>query len=274
MRHFRQDFENQIIYTTHLPFMIPADDLSVVRTVNITQEAGTTVTNDPTGDLRTLFPLQAALGYHVSQTLFIGPANLLVEGITDFWILSSVSNYLRSLGKVGLPEDMVITPAGGAGKVSYMVALLSSQQLGVLVLLDDERAGREAQKELVTSRLVRDSAVIFVSDAFAHPREADIEDLVDPAVYEELVRHTYRKELKGKNLNLNTNIPRIVKRFEIAFADTGLEFNKTRPAREFLARMATDPERMLHAAGLQTFETLFKAIVARYAKARPPLAAE
>ncbi|MBM6581669.1 AAA family ATPase [Microvirga sp. BT689] len=268
LRHFRQDFDNQIVYTTHSPFMIPADDLAVVRTVNITQEAGTTVTNDPTGDSRTLFPLQAALGYHVSQTLFIGPANLVVEGITDFWILSSVSSHLRSLGKTALPQDMVITPVGGAGKVSYMVALLSSQQLGVLVLLDDEKAGREAQKELVTSRLVRDNAVIFVSEAFAEPREADIEDLVDPAVYEELVRHTYRKDLKGKTLKLNTNVPRIVKRFEMAFAELGLEFNKTRPAREFLTRMATEPEKMVTPASLPAFEALFAAIDGRHGRMR------
>jgi len=274
LRHFRQDFENQIIYTTHSPFMIPPEDLSVVRTVNITQEAGTTVTNDPTGDSRTLFPLQAALGYQVSQTLFIGPANLVVEGITDFWILSSVSSYLRSLKKTALPEDMVITPVGGAGKVSYMVALLSSQQLSVLVLLDDERAGREAQKELVASRLVRDSAVMFVSEAFSEPREADIEDLIDPAVYEELVHHTYSKELKGKKLTPNNNVPRIVKRFEMAFTELGLEFNKTRPAREFLTRMATEPDKMVTITSLPGFVALFEAINRRYGRMKPALAAE
>lgn len=152
LKHFREDYKNQIIYTTHSPFMVPPDAIEIVRTVNIDPAAGTTVTNTPTGDSRTLFPLQAALGYHLSQTLFIGNNNLIIEGITDFWILSSVSAHLTSIGKSGLPEDLVLMPVGGAGKVSYMAALLSSQDLNVLVLLDDDRAGRETFEDLVKNR--------------------------------------------------------------------------------------------------------------------------
>jgi hypothetical protein len=60
---------------------------------------GTTVPNDPSGDARTLFPLQAALGFNLVQSLFVGPANLIVEGVTDFWTMSSISEHLRSVGK-------------------------------------------------------------------------------------------------------------------------------------------------------------------------------
>jgi hypothetical protein len=51
---------------------------------NIDPKHGTRVTDSPTGDSQTLFPLQAALGYHISQTLFVGHSNLVVEGVTDF----------------------------------------------------------------------------------------------------------------------------------------------------------------------------------------------
>ncbi|WP_257974753.1 ATP-binding protein, partial [Vibrio parahaemolyticus] len=50
LTHLDQDFSNQIIYTTHSPFLVPTKRLSSVKTVNICQEKGTTVTNDPTGD--------------------------------------------------------------------------------------------------------------------------------------------------------------------------------------------------------------------------------
>ncbi|MBR0792692.1 AAA family ATPase [Bradyrhizobium manausense] len=267
--HLRKDYDNQIIYTTHSPFMIPADSIDVVRTVNIDENnaSGTTVTKTPTGDSRTLFPLQAALGYQLSQTLFVGHSNLIVEGVTDFWILSAVNAHLQTIDEPALPDELTITPAGGAGKVSYLAALLASEELNVLVLLDDDRAGRETQKDLVANKLLRNTAVLFVTDAFTpKPSEADIEDLIEPSVYEKLVKDTYKAELKGKTLALNSNIPRIVKRYEEAFVAAGLEFHKTRPAREFLARMGVDPNTVLSAASKGRFVAMFDAVRKRYDK--------
>jgi hypothetical protein len=269
LRHFATDFPNQIIYTTHSPFMVPIENLDAVRTVNISQESGTTVTNSPTGDARTLFPLQMALGYSLSQSLFVGPSNLVVEGVTDYWILSSVSEYLQGVGKGGLPKVLTITPAGGAPKIGYMVALLTAERLQVLVLLDEEKQAHGTKEELVKSRLIRDDNVIFASDGFpdaARPPEADIEDLLDPDVYDALVRESYRAELKGKKLVLNEKIPRIVKRYEAAFADSGVEFFKTRPARLLLTKMAADPTVIMTAVTMECFGRLFERIGKAHAR--------
>jgi predicted ATPase len=267
LKHLREDYENQILYTTHSPFMIPPDAIEIVRTVNIDEKKGTTVTKTPTGDPRTLFPLQAALGYQLSQTLFVGHSNLIVEGVTDFWILSAVDAHVTGTGGSGLPEELTITPAGGAGKVSYLVALLASEELNVLVLLDDDRAGRDTQKDIVTNKLLRETAILFVTDQLdPKPTEADIEDLIDPAVYEQLVADTYKAELKGKKLALNAKIPRIVKRYEEAFKAVGLEFYKTRPAREFMARMAKEPDKVLTKNSAAHFAAVFKELSARYAR--------
>lgn len=263
LRHFKDDFKNQIIYTTHSPFMVAPDAMDSVRTVNIDEEKGTQVTNTPKGDSRTLFPLQAALGYQLAQTLFVGHSNLVVEGVTDFWILSAVHSHFQAIGAVTLPDALTITPAGGAGKVSYMAALLASQELTVLVLLDDDKACREAKKELVEGKLLRDSAITLVSEGMAaKPKEADIEDLIDPGVYKALVDKSYAKELKGKKLTLNTNIPRIVKRYEEAFEAVGLEFQKSRPAREFMTLMGSKPIDAL--PNPQAFQDVFALIKQKY----------
>jgi AAA15 family ATPase/GTPase len=50
LTHIERDFQNQVLYTTHSPFMVPTHKLDFVRTVNISEEAGTTLSNDPTGD--------------------------------------------------------------------------------------------------------------------------------------------------------------------------------------------------------------------------------
>ena len=175
--------------------------------------------------------------------------------------------HLAATGVPALPEELTITPAGGAGKVSYMAALLASEDLKVLVLLDDDRAGRETQKDIVTNKLLRDTAVLFVTAGFdPKPAEADIEDLIDPTIYERLVANTYKAELKGKTLALNPNIPRIVKRYEEAFKELGLDFFKMRPAREFMSLVGTDPANALTADSMKRFQAIFEEISARYAK--------
>jgi hypothetical protein len=69
---------------------------------------------------------------------------------------------------------------------------------------------------------------VSVLEAFgaATVKEVDVEDLLDPALYEALVRESYSSELKGKTMTLNANIPRIAKRVESALGDLGIEFHK------------------------------------------------
>lgn len=273
--HFENDFENQILYTTHSPFMVPPRLLSAVRTVNISQDDGTTVTNEPTGDRRTLFPLQSALGYSLAQSLFIGPRNVVVEGVTDFWIVSAVAEHFRASGKKTLSDDIVITPCGGAQRASYMVALLTSQRLDVVLLLDDESEARAERERLVREKLIRGENVVLVSTAFtAAPAESDIEDLLDPSTYQALVEESYASELGTKALNWNSKIPRVAKRAEDALTQHGIKFSKTRPANLFMRKMATDPSSVLNKAARERFDRLFVAINERVAKlaeaGRPP----
>lgn len=59
--HLEHDFSNQILYTTHSPFMVPTHRLDAVRTARMSEADGTTVSNKAEGDARTLYPLQVAL---------------------------------------------------------------------------------------------------------------------------------------------------------------------------------------------------------------------
>lgn len=260
--HFEKDFTNQIIYTTHSPFMVPAQRLDSVRTVVVGETTGTTVSNTLRGDARTLFPLQAALGYNIARNLFAATDSLVVESLTDYWLLTAASAILSERGMVALDAALTVTPAGGAHKVAYLAALLTSEEQNVLLLL-----GRENDDRL-KSKLIAGQNVVFIAEAFAAPApvEADVEDLLDPAVYEALVGESYAVELAGRTLGLNPAIPRIVKRVAAALAELGLKFDKARPARLLLKKMACDPAPLIPAASAQRFEALFKAINERLAE--------
>lgn len=149
-----------------------------------------------------------------------------------------------------------------------MVALLTSEELNVLVLLDSEKDAYATKDEIVKAKLIRDEGVIFVSEAFGNPVqvEADIEDLLDLATYEALISECYQKELSGKTLKLNPKIPRVAKRYKAAFSEAGIEFQKTRPARLMLKKMATNPVDVVPPATVQRFEALFDVINKRMAK--------
>jgi predicted ATP-dependent endonuclease of OLD family len=97
--------DHQVIFTTHSPFMVPADRLDWVRTVEdvVVQKGqkfvsvGTRVGGDVLStDRDTLFPLQAALGYEITQSLFVGEHTLLVEGPSDILYLKAASNALSA----------------------------------------------------------------------------------------------------------------------------------------------------------------------------------
>ena len=256
LKHLDEDFNNQIIYTTHSPFLVPTKKITLVKTVSIDESKGTTVTNDPTGDSTTLFPLQAALGYDIAQSLFIGSNNLIVEGVTDFWYLNSVSDYLKSISRTGLDAKIIITPAGGAQKVSYMVSLLASQNLNVVVLLDEERESKTTRDELVGNKVIHKNNILFVSECLdTKVEEADIEDLLDRDVFLNLVKSTYSDELK-----FNENIPRVAKQAEQAVRAKNQSFVKAKPAREFMTLLGSSPEQVMTEFSINLFEKLFQLI--------------
>lgn len=149
-----------------------------------------------------------------------------------------------------------------------MVALLTSDNLNVLVLFDDEKDSKGTKNELIKSKLIQEQNVVFVSEGFVSdpPGEADIEDLLDSDLYVNLVKEAYAKELEGKTLSLNNQIPRIAKRIDAGFKDLNIPFHKTRAARLLLKKMATEPEVIVSQEAAERFKTLFAVINQRFEK--------
>lgn len=173
----------QVVYTTHSPFMIESEHLDRVRIVEdqgpkkgavVTQEA-LSVRED------SLFPLQAALGYDIAQHLFIGEANLLVEGPSDLLYLDLIGRRAADNGGAALHKDWRILPAGGAGNIPAFVTLLGSN-VDVTVLIDSgtEGTGR-LERAFEAGRLKRDRLVSV--QEVTKRANSDIEDLFTETDY-------------------------------------------------------------------------------------------
>lgn len=193
--------ENQLLYSTHLPFLVDGDHLERVRTVYraASTPRKTTVSNDvrPQGDRDTLFPLQAAVGYSIAQTLFIGKRSVIVEGITDYWLLKTLDACLRVLGHAeSLHPDTVLVPAGGTRRMMPLASIMFADS-GVggrrmLVMLDSDAEGVEAGKRFERELFTDDtSRVLHIGEALGSG-SFTIEDLVDRDEYVAALKQTGR----------------------------------------------------------------------------------
>lgn len=259
--------KNQLIYTSHSPFMIDTQDLSSIHIVTVDQDEGSKISNKiwPT-DVDAIFPLQSALGYSASQSLFIGKNILIVEGMTDYWILSSLSTYLKDNGKIGLDDDLVITPAGGAQKIAYLTSIMVSQKLNVTILADYDRAGKKLFDELIKTKILKENHLVFVNETIGSTQEMTIEDLFLEDYYLEFVNSAYNKELKGQQItSLTSQHPMITKRVEEELEKQNIKFYKTRPSRLMLDEFGKQ-SLAIPAQVIGNFETLFKIINKRRPK--------
>lgn len=233
--------DNQLIYTTHLPFMIDFTRLDNIYISEDHPNEGVKVhQNWATADRDARFTLQAALGLSWSQSLFVGRYNLVVEGVTDFWFLSTLSEILREAGEAGLDEELVITPAGGASKVAYIGTILRGQELNVAVLLDSDPEGKSAYEQLVHQWVLQEDHVLMLGSVLGAAGDRCLEDMFDESYYLGFVKKAYGKELGTEDLRLPDHEDQtIVQRVEIALQQHGItRFNKGRVAKRIMADLA------------------------------------
>ena len=185
-RDFRQTISrlasrNQIIYTTHSPFLVGPEELDLVRVVEMTdRDAGTKVhTTVTASDPAALLPLQEALGYDLAQSLFVQQRNLVLEGLTDFWYFEATAQLLRDSELADLNKKIALLPANAAGKVVYFATILHANNLKVAALLDSDNAGDQAAKQETLIHTLGNRKILRTADvcpgAITKP---EIEDLL------------------------------------------------------------------------------------------------
>ena len=193
---------HQVIYTTHSPFMVPAERMANVRVVEDVIEygrggrrpdvKGTKVTADVLSvDKDTLFPLQGHLGYEITQSLFIGKNTLLVEGPSDVLYIQAVSQALLNRGREGLDRRWTVCPTGGIDKVQSFASLFGGNKLNVAVLCDYGNNDKKKVESLRRSQILKTGQVFTTSD-FTNKKESDVEDLFHPVIYSEIVNSAFK----------------------------------------------------------------------------------
>ena len=197
--------KNTLIYTTHLPFLVDLREPKRIKVIKQT-ELGAIVADDLGGtqtDER--LTLQAALGMSANQSYLVSRRNLLVEGIHDYWIITELSNIFERESRGCLPEDILITAAGGASEIVPTATFMIGQELSIVALFDSDSAGKVAEGKLRKNWLTRykdaQAMTLLLGDVLGMPNEeATIEDLFPESYYIKKVRESHKTNLKSKGL--------------------------------------------------------------------------
>ena len=246
---------NQLLFTTHSPFLVGPDELDIVRVVEmVDRTVGTVVHSDVIADdPASLLPLQEALGYDIAQSLFAQQRNLVLEGLTDYWYVEAVAELLRDAGLTELNPEIALFPASSAGKVVYFATILHAHHLKVAALLDSDAAGDNAANQEILVRMLGQKGILRTKDAYAGPvAEPEIEDLLRETLVE------VGKSECGWDVSEAASSQPMRTIASIFTAEVGTDFSKYRLAKGFLrwsrihaATDLTDYERLQWATLIQ-----------------------
>lgn len=277
--------DHQVIFTTHSPFMIPMDRLADVRIVEDVliekpgrrlDVKGTKVRSDVlevSND--TLFPLQGALGYETTQSLFVGANTWLVEGPSDILYLQVLSQALKKRRREGLDPRWTLCPSGGIDKIAPFVRLFGGNHINVAVLSDIANGDRSKIENLRKANILKASHFFTCAD-FAAQTEADVEDLFAQDLFVEMLNGEYKPPsahlVTTESLMSASPTPRIVKKAEALFKlmpASVSEFDHFGPSRWLLENPAVlDRETPAVIETLNRFERLFRTFNALLANPR------
>jgi predicted ATP-dependent endonuclease of OLD family len=244
----------QVLYTTHSPFLVQPAHLERARLVQDEgRKKGSRVSSDILSiDKDTLFPLQGALGYDLAQHLFVAPHNLVIEGTSDYTYLLLVSDYLKSMGRVGLDDRWSLVPVGGADLVPSFVALLG-HHLEVTVLVDSRKEGNQRLQKMADQGILERNRIITIGEV-TKTKLADVEDLFSVDEYLSLYNAAFGSSVKSTDLTGTDPIVSRIARF------IGVDrFDHGRPA-DALLRSRDKFLPSLSADTVNRFEELFKKV--------------
>ena len=191
--------KNQVLYSTHSPFLIDGENLHRVRPVT-EDELGHSHISVETWpkDRETIFPLQAAAGYAMVRGLFQHRRNVLVEGMSDYYYLHALSQQCAAANRASLPGDIYVTACGGTKLVGQFASLFLGQEVRPLVLLDGDDAGRVRRDALMKELYAgHDSAVLMLDVVLGRAgEEVEIEDIIGEDILLPAVKIVAGKAIK------------------------------------------------------------------------------
>lgn len=179
---------NQLVYTTHSPFLVDSDRLERARKVYVSEDGTTKATADlragdgGTSQRGASYAVLAALGLSVADSLLIGCTPIIVEGISDQHYLGGIKNVLIASGLFKPSRELIFPAAGGAKTVKAVVSVLGARDDDLPVaMFDSDPVGKKLARDLKTSLYQTAPNRVLEVATFTNGLDgAEVEDLIPP----------------------------------------------------------------------------------------------
>ena len=146
---------NQILYTSHSPFLIDPDRLERARKVFVAKDGSTKATSDlgrtegKDEQAGAAYAVHSALNLSVGESLLVGCRPVLVEGVSDLHYLTAIKSLLVACGAVRPSREIIFVPSGGASNTRVVAGILAGRDgTPPSVLLDSDGPGTRVAKAL------------------------------------------------------------------------------------------------------------------------------
>lgn len=145
---------NQIINTTHSPFIIDTSNIDRCRVVYVDKGGFTVCSSDlrqgaDTLNEKSIYAVHAAMGLSVSDILLQGCQPIIVEGPSDQIYFNAIKNILIQKKLIAPKYELVFIPSGGVRGVPGIVSILCGKTEKLpFVILDSDKSGNDAKKKL------------------------------------------------------------------------------------------------------------------------------
>ena len=189
---------NQLIYTTHSPFLVDTSNIDRAKVVYSDNNGQTVVSSnlraaDDKLNEKSIYAVHAALGLSVSDILLQGCQPIIVEGPSDQHYFNAIKLHLIRNKKYAPNMELVFMPSGGVRGVAGVVSIVSSKNGDLpLVILDADGSGKSA-KEKLQSGLYKhnENSIIDIGDILDF-EGAEVEDLIPPALISRQISRLFR----------------------------------------------------------------------------------
>lgn len=185
---------NQLLLSTHSPFIIDTDCIDTCRVVYSDANGRTVCSNDLKASARSeakdsIYAIYSALGINSCDILFYGCQPVIVEGPSDQFYLTAIKNVLIQEHLIAPKRELVFIPSGGVKGISSVASILSGKSDNLpYIIIDSDKHGKAYVNKLV-SDLYQDCKhkIIQMHDIVGFDG-AEVEDLIDHKILDSIVQ--------------------------------------------------------------------------------------
>ena len=189
--------KNQIINTTHSPFIIDTSNIDRCRVVYSDNNGFTVVSSDlrigaAEVSQQSIYAVHAAMGLSVSDIMLQGCQPVIVEGPSDQHYLNAIKTFLIKTRKISPSKEIIFVPSGGVKGISGVVSILGGKSNELpYVIVDSDKSGKDHINKLYSNLYRDEHDKVIEIQTITGMENSEVEDIIPYLLFEKGIKHFF-----------------------------------------------------------------------------------